>query len=279
MKKIIILLNILLFKAIAGNAQVGINTSTPNTNAVLELNSQQSSGTYGGFIPPRITSAQRDAIAITSADDGLMAYVHFPDGKRCLQIYNGVNSVWESINCIEPITAWSETLGNPGSSIDVTSYTGYDNNGINTYTSGSTTVPQVKVVAPLSNLVGGSGFGYLFFTQSSDREFTIGNINVSAYTSPLTLKLLIFKEATPSVVAAQAANGSELVIDYYNSATSSWTVVTVTDLPTGSGTENIWYARTLSATVPNTITKIRFTRTTASGGPVYRIDDIKLIKP
>ena len=83
MKKLLLLLNIVLLVA-TGNAQVGINTTTPGTNSVLELNSLFSGGTYGGFMPPRITSAQRDGIAVTAADDGLIAYVTFSDGSRCL---------------------------------------------------------------------------------------------------------------------------------------------------------------------------------------------------
>lgn len=279
MKKIVLFLNIVLL-AIAGNAQTGINTIIPGTSSVLEVNSLFSDGTYGGFMPPRITQAQRNTMAMTLANDGLIAYVTFPDGTRCLQVYNGATSTWKSIKCLDPIVAWSESLGTPGSSTSVNTYTGYDNYATATYNSSSSTPPQVKIVAPLSSTItGGSGGGYLFFTQASDRQLIISGINVTSYAAPLALKLLIFKESTPSVAAAQSATGSELIIDYYNSATTSWsTAVTVTDLPTGTGTQDTWYERTLSTTVPNTITQIRFTRTTAGGGPVYRIDDIKIIK-
>ena len=62
------------------NAQgnVGINTSSPNSSALLELSS-----TTKGFLPTRMTTAQRDAI--TPKPEGLMIYnldVH------CMQYWN-----------------------------------------------------------------------------------------------------------------------------------------------------------------------------------------------
>lgn len=49
------------------NARVGVGTATPVTTALLEMNS-----TTQGFLPPRMTTTQRDAIA--SPAEGLMIY-------------------------------------------------------------------------------------------------------------------------------------------------------------------------------------------------------------
>jgi len=47
-------------------------------------------------MPPRVTISQRDLIPVTAADDGLLVYVM--DGiNRTLQIYNGVENIWEII--------------------------------------------------------------------------------------------------------------------------------------------------------------------------------------
>jgi hypothetical protein len=52
---------------IASGGQVGIGTSTPNANAALELSS-----TTRGFLPPRMTTTQKNAIALPAA--GLQIY-------------------------------------------------------------------------------------------------------------------------------------------------------------------------------------------------------------
>jgi len=274
MKKTLLLLGFVLFATI-GQAQVGINTTTPSSNSALEVNSRFSGGTYGGFMPPKLTIAQRDAIAVTSADDGLMAYVSgFPSGERCLQLYNGAKAVWESIKCFDaanPVVVWSETMGVGAGSTDANTYTGYDTYGTSIFSSGSSTKPKVTATAPTSSTISGaSGAGYISF-PAANRDLTIGGINVSSYTGPLTLQLLIYKGASTT------STGSELLIEYFSAG--SWYNVSVATLPTGTGTENTWYSRVLSLSIPNTITQLRFTRTSASGGPELRIDDIKIIRP
>lgn len=59
------LIFLLLF--LTGKAQVGIGTSTPDASALLDMNS-----TTRGMLAPRMTTAQRNAIA--SPADGLMVY-------------------------------------------------------------------------------------------------------------------------------------------------------------------------------------------------------------
>ena len=65
MKKIIIAYFALL--TVVVNGQVGINTSTPDASAALDVES-----TTGGILIPRMTQVQRDAIA--SPSNGLMIY-------------------------------------------------------------------------------------------------------------------------------------------------------------------------------------------------------------
>ncbi|MEZ4858925.1 MAG: hypothetical protein R2781_08960 [Flavobacteriaceae bacterium] len=63
-RKIIILL---LFVTFYNNAQVGINTVSPDASAMLDIQS-----TTHGILVPRVTSAQRDAIA--NPANGLMVF-------------------------------------------------------------------------------------------------------------------------------------------------------------------------------------------------------------
>ena len=62
----ITLITLMLFTVLS-YAQVGINTNTPDASSVLEIKS-----TTGGILIPRMTEAQRDAIALPAS--GLMIY-------------------------------------------------------------------------------------------------------------------------------------------------------------------------------------------------------------
>ncbi len=67
MKKLFLFFNALLFIYIAEAQNVGIGTNSPNVSAILELKD-----TTKGFLPPRMTTAQRNAITPVVA--GLMIY-------------------------------------------------------------------------------------------------------------------------------------------------------------------------------------------------------------
>jgi hypothetical protein len=60
-------------------AQIGINTNTPDPSAILDVFSSKK-----GFLPPRLTTAQRDSIATPTA--GLTIY---NTTVNCLQLWNG----------------------------------------------------------------------------------------------------------------------------------------------------------------------------------------------
>lgn len=75
-------------------AQVGIGTSTPDSSAMLEVRSASK-----GFLPPRMTIAQRNEITAPTA--GLIVWCTECDE---LQVYNG--TIWKKMNgtaaCISP---------------------------------------------------------------------------------------------------------------------------------------------------------------------------------
>jgi uncharacterized protein (TIGR02145 family) len=105
MRQIIILFFFLMgFNSII--AQSGINTTTPDQSAILDVYS-----TNKGFLPPRLTTAQRDAIGTPAA--GLTIY---NTTVNCLQWWNG--------------TLWYDGCGNNFVCGDVLSYEGEDYNTV-----------------------------------------------------------------------------------------------------------------------------------------------------
>lgn len=70
-------------------SQVGIGTITPNSSAVLDLTS-----TSKGFLPPRITAAQRNAISSPVA--GLLIWCSDCGSAGEIQVYNG-NNAWTNL--------------------------------------------------------------------------------------------------------------------------------------------------------------------------------------
>jgi len=96
MKKLVFLL---LFVSSLLSAQVGINTTSPSPASVLHLEALNSLGVYGGFMPPKVTLAERALIPVTVSDDGMMVFLS--DGTtRCVQIYDAVNKVWVDFYCM-----------------------------------------------------------------------------------------------------------------------------------------------------------------------------------
>ena len=76
----------------SANAQVGIGTNTPDDSAILDVVS-----TEKGFLPPRMTTAQRDAIA--NPANSLVIYNTSDD---CLQYYVTASSNWFCIESSAP---------------------------------------------------------------------------------------------------------------------------------------------------------------------------------
>lgn len=75
-------------------SQVGINTTNPSPASVLEVSSSSDSSNFGGFMPPRVSLAERDMILPTAADEGLMVYVLNPPNSQ-LQIWDG--TAWRTL--------------------------------------------------------------------------------------------------------------------------------------------------------------------------------------
>lgn len=104
-------LTLFLFISLKGHAQnVGIGTNTPDNSAILHLES-----TTMGFLPPRMTYAQRDAIV--NPAQGLVVFI---TEDSTLQFWNGAcwlksfqescNSCYFSVNPSAPIDTIDRTI-------------------------------------------------------------------------------------------------------------------------------------------------------------------------
>ena len=84
-----IILIVIFFITVNTVAQVGIGTTTPNSNAMLDVES-----TTKGFLPPRMTTAQKNTLggSLNSADKGMLVFdtdltaFYYWDGTQWLLI-------------------------------------------------------------------------------------------------------------------------------------------------------------------------------------------------
>lgn len=85
MKKLLLSTISLLCFVLVNAQSMGVNTNTPNSSAILDVYA-----TDKGFLPPRMTAQERDAIASPAA--GLMI---FCTTSNCLNFYDG--TVWKEL--------------------------------------------------------------------------------------------------------------------------------------------------------------------------------------
>lgn len=94
---------ILVFITVNIQAQVGIGTVTLSSSAQLDVKS-----TTKGFLPPRMTAAQRDAI--TNPANGLLIYCIDCGGGQ-LNVYNASSTSWTNMIGNTPATVIPLTIG------------------------------------------------------------------------------------------------------------------------------------------------------------------------
>ena len=77
--------------------QVGINTQTPNSKALLHI-SEQNKPTdpreKKGIIIPRLSESERNAIPSSASENSLMIYITTED---CYNYWNHTESEWKSL--------------------------------------------------------------------------------------------------------------------------------------------------------------------------------------
>jgi len=88
-----IMLIVIFFVTVNAMAQVGIGTTTPNANAMLDID-VSSLGTKKGFMPPRMTTAEKDNLgtSLVLTDKGMLIFdtdltaFYYWDGTQWLLI-------------------------------------------------------------------------------------------------------------------------------------------------------------------------------------------------
>jgi hypothetical protein len=98
MKQILLFLVVTMMAIPVCAQSVGIGTNTPQASAMLDVSS-----TDKGFLPPRMTTTQRNAIANKAA--GLMIYNTV---TNCIEIYNGSN--WTNLCSSLPSSVLAQPL-------------------------------------------------------------------------------------------------------------------------------------------------------------------------
>jgi uncharacterized protein (TIGR02145 family) len=157
MKKLIILLAI--FTTVASMAQsVGINAdgSAANASAMLDVSS-----TTKGFLPPRMTEAERNILSTTAAS-GLLIWCTNCGTAGELQAYNG--------------TAWTNLIGNTASAATFvtigTQKWATKNLDVTTYRDG-TVIPQVTSHTEWAGLTTGA---WCYYINQADNGTTYGKL-------------------------------------------------------------------------------------------------------
>ena len=198
MKKLqLIFVSLFLAISVSSSAQVGIGTNTPNVSAALDITS-----TTSGFLPPRMTEAER--ILIDAPVAGLIIWCSNCGTKGELQVYNGTE--WTHISGVPAETVMTvsdaPTIGvataqNEEATIIFTAPTDNGGSTITTYT--ATSSPE-----GFTGTVSGSGSGSITVT---------GLTNDIEYTFTITATNGIGTSAASA--ASNSVTPSPVVGDYY----------------------------------------------------------------
>ena len=228
------------FSVDSANNRIGIGTATPNAAAALDITS-----TTTGFLPPRMTTAQRSAIATPT--EGLTIY---NTTLRCIEFFT--NNGWyspcpvtnPSSNGTAVVSAWSCATANAGTLTAGTAASGVTN----TVTATVTTAGTYNINIQLNGITF-SGSGTFPGTGAQ-------NVVLTATGTPLYGGTFAYAlTTTPScsfnrTVAANATSGGSAVVSAYTSTASTGAInalsavginvtQTITATVTTAGTYNI----------------------------------------
>ncbi|MDP9959171.1 hypothetical protein [Chryseobacterium lathyri] len=201
--------------AMLPNGNMGIGTAAPNANAVLELNA-----TSKGFLPPRLTTAQRNAIPAATKPAGLMIY---NTTTNCMDFWN--SSAWVSTCAVTAPPAGTITAVTCASATNNGTLTTGINNSVTSsipYTGGNggshggQIVTSTGVTGLTATLAAGSfvtGNGALTYTITGTPS-AVGNanfaINIGGRTCTLTRAVTAPVGSVATLNCAGAINNGTL---------------------------------------------------------------------
>jgi hypothetical protein len=263
-------------------AQTGIGTTTPEPSAKLDVSS-----TNKGFLPPRMTSAQRTAIQSPVA--GLMVYqtdgtfgLYYYNGNAWIYIINSLTSVLSVVNGGTGTTTSTGTgsvvlntnasLGNPTLTTPTLGVASGTSLSLSSTAAGTSTSTGALIVA---GGVGIAGQIYAGGIQNSP----IGNATASsgAFTSLSASGALTGGNSSASNISGFSANIVSISADYpitsadngkviQSSGSSAITITIPNSLPIGfnctvvqMGTGQITFSR--STLTPSIINRTGFNKT------------------
>lgn len=164
MKKInskYLFLIVIFFVTINSFSQVGIGTTTPNSNAMLDIDvSSLSSDAKKGFLPPRMTTTEKNTLgfALDSEDKGMMVF-----DTDLIAFYYWDGTQWLLLR-IDTVVTDEDSFGNM-----------YLTTSTATHISTSTTPTKVEGVTAAENLANFEAVGNnrLKYTGTTTRTFSV----------------------------------------------------------------------------------------------------------
>jgi Flp pilus assembly pilin Flp len=210
-----ILLFVFLCATTFTQAQIGIGTSSPNAASQLEVSS-----TSKGFLPPRMTAAQRNAISTPVA--GLMVWCNDCGSNGEIQIYNGTEWV-NFIGGARQLTLTSVTTTKLGSDIDGEAQGDQSGYKVSISASGATVA-----ISSMNNNETGFSAGHVRVYQYSNNAWTqIGaDIDGEAMNDQSGMSVSLDSNGTTVAIGApgNSGNGAQSGhVRVYRNIAGTWT--------------------------------------------------------
>lgn len=160
----------------------------------------------------------------------------------------------------------TESMGTVSGTTSVASHeaaNGFDVDALTYIASGA----DLRNTTASTGYTGASGLANIFI--DGGENFTITNFGTNSCSGSLITMSFGISKST------NASNGSNLIVEYSTNGGVSWTGLSFTALPTGTGTSH-WYLRTVSGIPATCNLQIRFRNNAAPAGVDHRIDDISI---